>query len=157
MAPGSFALVRWTLMAEIIERAYLQGSSPAQLADWDRSLPGEKLDSFKFTLRLATCANANPTSAATTMLSFLPRLCGCFPSDTAVHRELLMPYVVEYWTYKFEQDRILFGRAMVVESQLPLAVAAPEDQRVVAVMRAIHAGFNISGPMPDEVQRWLFG
>jgi hypothetical protein len=91
------------------------------------------------------------------MLSFMPRLCGCFSPGTAVHRELIVPFVVGYWTHAFEQRRFLFGKAMVVESQLPPAVAAPEDERVVAVMRAIHSGFTFSGPMPDEVRTWLFG
>ena len=157
IAPGSFVPERWTLMAEIIERAYLQGCSSAQLADWAQSLPGEKLDSFNLTVRLAACADATPTDAAAAMLSFLPRLCGCFPPGTAIYRELLAPFVVAYWTYKFDEQRFLFGRAMVVESQLPAAIAAPEDERVVAVMRAIHAGFTFSGPMPDEVRRWLYG
>ena len=157
IAPDSFVPVRWTLMAEIIERAYLQGWSSAQLAEWDQSLTGEKLDSFNLTMRLAACADATPINAAVAMLAFLPRLCGCFPPGTAVHRELIMPFVVAYWTYKFQHQRILFGKAMVVESQLPLAVVAPEDDRVVAVMQAVHAGFTFSGPMPDEVRRWLFG
>jgi len=157
IAPASFVPERWTLMAEIIELAYLQGWSSAQLANWGRSLTGEKHDSFNLTMHLATCADAAPIDAAAAMLSFMPRLCGCFPPGTAVHRELLMPFVVAYWTYKFEQQRFLFGRAMVVESQLPLAVAAPDDERVVAVMRAIHAGFTFSGPLPDEVRRWLYG
>ena len=68
-----------------------------------------------------------------------------------------MPFVVSYWTYKFEQQRFLFGRPMVVESQLPKAIAAPEEERVVAVLKAIHSGFTFAGPMPDEVRRWLFG
>lgn len=156
-APGSFAPERWTLMAEIIERAYLQGWSSAQLDEWDKSLTGEKLDSFNLTMRLAACANATPVDAAVAMLAFLPRLCGCFPPGTAVHRELIMPFVVAYWTYRFQHERFLFGRAMVVESQLPSAVAAPEEERVVAVMRVMHAGFVFSGPMPDEVRRWLYG
>ncbi len=157
IGPGSFAPGRWALLAEAIERAYIQGCSSAQLAEWDESLPGEKFESFNLTVRLAACASATPIEAAAAMLSVLPRLCGCFPPETAVHRELLMPFVVSYWTYRFEQQRFLFGRAMVVESQLPAAVVAPEDQRIVAVMRAVHAGFTFTGPMPEEVRRWLFG
>jgi hypothetical protein len=110
IAPSSFAPERWRLMAEIIERAYLQGWSSAQLAEWDQSLTGEKLDSFNLTMRLAACANATPIDAAAAMLAFLPRLCGCFPPGTAVHRELIMPFVVAYWTYRFQHQRFLFGR-----------------------------------------------
>jgi hypothetical protein len=46
---------------------------------------------------------------------------------------------------------------MVVESLLPPAIAAPEDERVLAVMRAVHSGFTFNGPMPEEVRRWLYG
>jgi hypothetical protein len=46
---------------------------------------------------------------------------------------------------------------MVVESQLPQAVAAPLDQRVVAIFRVLHSAFRFVGDMPDEVRRWLFG
>jgi len=157
IAPGSYVPDRWTLMAEIIERAYLQGCSSAQLAAWAQSVPGEKLDSINMIVRLAACTDATPGEAVAAMLSFLPRLCGSFPPGTAVHRELLAPFVVAYWTYKFDEQRFLFGRAMVVEAQLPAAIAAPEDERVVAVMRAIHSVFTFSGPMPDEVRRWLYG
>ena len=157
VGPTSFASDQWALIADIIERAYVQDWSSEQLAEWDRSFAGERRDSFSLTIRLAACADATPIDAAAAMLSFLPRLCGCFPPGTAVHRELIVPYVVGFWSHAFEQRRFLFGRAMVVESQLPSAVAAPEDERVVAVMRAIQSGFTFSGPMPEEVRRWLFG
>jgi hypothetical protein len=157
VGPTSFAPDQWALLGDVIERAYVQDWSSEQLAEWDSSFPGERRDSFSLAIRLAACADATPINAAVAMLALLPRLCGCFPPGTAVHRELIIPFVVGYWTHAFEQRRFLFGRAMVVESQLPLAVAAPEDERVVAVMRAIHSGFTFSGPMPDEVRKWLFG
>jgi hypothetical protein len=157
IAPGSFAPMRWMSMAEIIERAYLHYCSATQISEWSSSLNCEHSESFNLTVRLAACANATPMEAVAAMLSILPRLCRCFPPATAVHRELLMPFVVSYWTCRFEQQRFLFGQAMVVESQLPSAAAAPEAQRVVAVMRAVHSGFTFNGPMPDEVRRWLFG
>jgi hypothetical protein len=157
IGPTSFAPDQWALVAAVIERAYIQEWSSEQLAEWDRSFSGERRDSFSITIRLATCADTTPINAAAAMLSFLPRLCGCFPPGTAVHRELIVPFVVGYWTHAFEQSRFLFGRAMVVEAQLPLAVAAPEDERVVAVMRAICSGFTFSGSMPEETRKWMFG
>jgi hypothetical protein len=157
VAPASFAPARWEIMAELVERAYVRGSSSAEMAEWSKSLPGGQPDSFNLLARLAACADATPSEAAAAMLSIMPRLCGCIPPETAVHRELLMPFVVSYWTNKFEQQRFLFRRAMVVESLLQAAIAAPEEERVVAVMRAIHAGFTFNGPMPEEVRRWLYG
>jgi hypothetical protein len=157
IAPGSFAPARWELMAELIERAYVQGCSSTEMERWRQSLPENQPDSFNLLLRLATCVDATPIEAAAAMLSFMPRLCGCIPPGTAVYRELLVPFVVSYWTRRFEQQRFLFGRPTVVEMLLPAAVAAPESERVVAVMRAVHAGFTFSGPMPEEIRRWLYG
>ncbi len=157
VAPESFAPARWELMAELVERAYVRGSSSREMADWGKSLPGDKLESFNLLVRLAACADATPVNAAAAMLSLMPWLCKDFPPGTAIHREVLMPFVESYWTHKFEQQRFLFDRPMVVESLLPAAVAAPEHERVVAVMRAIHAGFTFNGPMPEEVRNWLCG
>jgi len=106
---------------------------------------------------LARSANATPTEAVVAMLGVMPHLYACFPPQTAIHQELLMPFVVSYWTNKFEHQRFDFNRPMLLESQLPAAVTAPEEERVVAVFRALYPAFRFSGPVPEVIQHWLYG
>src|SRR5262249_17342296 len=92
VGPGALAPGGWELMAELVERAYARGASYAEMAEWRNSLPGNQPESFNLLVRLAGCADATPGEAASVMLSWMPRLCRCFPPGTAVHRELLMPF-----------------------------------------------------------------
>jgi hypothetical protein len=154
---GSLSPERWELMAEMIERAYVRGDSLSQMMEWGRAIEAGQGDCFRILVRLVSCAGASPTDAAAAMLSFMPRLFGCMPPGTVAHRVLLVPFVATYWTQKFARQRFLFGRAMVVEAQLPQALAAPEGQRVVAIFRVLHSAFHFVGEMPEETRRWLFG
>jgi hypothetical protein len=152
----SFAPERWEQMADLIERAYILGHSSNQIVEWTNSCTASMSEGFNILVRLAASADATPTEAVLSMLPIMPRLCACWPPKSAGYKDLLMPFVVTYWTYMFEHRRFQFGRAMVVERQLPQAIAAPEEQRVVAVFRAIHAGFSF-GQLPQDVRNWLFG
>lgn len=156
-AATSAAPDRWTLMADLVERAYVLDYSASQMAEWSNTVAEPQSESFKVLARLAASANATPTEGVVAMLAVIPHLCGCFPPQTAIHEELLMPFVVSYWAYKFEHQRFDFNHPTLLESQLPAAFAAPEEERVVAVFRALHSAFRFSGPMPDEVRHWLFG
>lgn len=50
--------------------------------------------------RLAASANATLIEAMVAMLAVMSHLCGCFPPQTAIHRELLVPFVVSHLAYK---------------------------------------------------------
>jgi len=153
----SVAPERWELMAELVERAYVRGQSPTEIALWCNTVPEPHSESFMVLAPLARSANATPTEAVVAMLGVMPHLYACFPPQTAIHQELLMPFVVSYWTNKFEHQRFDFNRPMLLESQLPAAVTAPEEERVVAVFRALYPAFRFSGPVPEVIQHWLYG
>jgi hypothetical protein len=157
VAGTSAAADRWTLTADLVERAYVLGQSATELAEWSSTVPEPQSEGFKVLARLAASANATPTEGAVAQFAVMPHLCGCFPPETAIHRELLVPFVVAYWTDKFEHQRFDFNRPVLLETQLPTACAAPEEQRVVAVFRALHSAFRFSGPMPEEIRHWLYG
>jgi hypothetical protein len=154
---GSAAPDRWALLAELVQRAYVLDHSASQMSEWRKTVPGPQSESFTVLGRLAESANATPTEAVVAMLAVMPHLCGCFPPHTAIHQELLVPFVVSYWAYKFEHQRFDFNRPAILESQLPEAFAATEEERVVAVFRALHLAFRFSGPMPEEIRHWLYG
>jgi hypothetical protein len=157
MAADSPSAPDWMSMAELIERAYVLGQSATQLSEWSKSLTRSLPGTFHVIARIATTANASPIESLTAMLSVMPRLCTYYPPGTPVYKELLAPFIVAYWKDKFERERFLFGQAMVLDTLLPQAIAAPEDERVVSVFRALHAAFRFSGPLPEEVRHWLFG
>jgi hypothetical protein len=148
---------RWDLMAELIGRAFTLSHSRSQLREWGSANERSQIGCFDILVQLVACIDASPSEAAASMLSLMPRLVGCMPTGTTAHRELLVPFVETYWKQKFTTQRFLFGRAMVVESQLPHALALPLNQRVVGIFRVIHSAFQFRGEMPEEVRTWLFG
>jgi hypothetical protein len=87
----------------------------------------------------------------------MPHLCTIFPPATAIHQELLVPFIVSYWTFRFAHQRFDFNRPVLLETELPEACAAPVEERVVAVFRAVYGAFRFSGPMPVEIKEWLYG
>jgi hypothetical protein len=86
---ASLAPERWELMAEMIERAYVRGLAPDEMAEWSKTVSEGQADSFNILVRLVACANASPTEAAAAMLSIMPRLCRCMPPGTVAHRVYL--------------------------------------------------------------------
>jgi hypothetical protein len=106
---------------------------------------------------ISASAQATAQQAFENLLPAVVELCKMYPPKQPVHRELLLPFVEEYWTDVFQNRRFQFGNAMAVEALLPLAKGVAELERVVAIFRAIHAGFNIHGALPEEIKAWLFG
>ena len=152
----SFTPQRWEWVAEVIERGFVFDHSEHLIAELGRNFAGTITDSLRFVLHLARATKATPGDSFGVMLPIMPRLCGWWPASTAVHRELLMPFVAAYWTHRFHNERFLFGLAMVIESLLPQAMAEPEADRVVAIFRALHTGFRVK-KLPEECRKWLFG
>lgn len=157
VAPVSSAPDLWELLADGVERAYVNGEANEAMLQWRRSLPKPTPASVEVLAMIAATADAAPEQAAATMLGVMPTLCGWYSPRTAVYREILLPFVDAYWTEAFGKRRFLFGNALSVECLLPGAKAAAEPERAAAILRAIHAGFKFNGPMPEDVRRWLFG
>lgn len=102
---------------------------------------------------LAVSTGQSPPDAFGSQLASIQVLWGWHPPESPVHRELLLPFIQEYWTQAFANQRFLFRAPAVVEPALEAAQAAPEPTRTLAVLRAVQSGFSIRGL--EISARWL--
>jgi hypothetical protein len=144
----------WGSVAEPIELAFLARSRFAELRRWKESQGklGPEREAITF---IALAANATPEEAIGVHLPIMPILEKWYEPGDPIHHSILLPYVQEYWVKSFARMRFRFDRPTVVESLLPEALQAPEDQRVRAVLKAILSGLR--GRPPEALASWLNG
>jgi hypothetical protein len=104
---------------------------------------------------LGAAMHAVPAEAFCAQLVAMQRLCLWFPPGSAVHRLVLLPYVEGFWRRVVEQSRFYFSAPGLVAGAIGPALAAPEAERLKAILRAVRLGFFNLAPSLQTALAWL--
>jgi len=74
--------------------------------------------------------------------SLLSFITGMLRLEPGIHRQVVTPFLVEFWTQRFVTKRFRFRAPTVVEAELVRARSLPENQKAQAVLNAIALGLG---------------
>ena len=89
--------------------------------------------------------HASPDEAIGFHLSIAEVLLRWFPAEKSVRRRLLTPYIESYWRHAARERRFAFQLPDLTVAAIEEALAAPEADRIRAVLSAAANGFRIRG------------
>jgi hypothetical protein len=142
----------WLGSADLFDKV-ASNASLQDFLDCSNSFDVSECQELRILGYLATTFAGNVAESFSAHLAVIATVLSWYPPNTATHQKLLLPYLEEFWTSSFRSARFYFRSPALVEHELSAAVAAPADQRVLAILRAVHAGFRPVGL--SEAESWL--
>ncbi len=94
----------------------------------------------------------NGYEAFTAQIYVMEALFNWIPPNGTAHRQVLLPYIQEFWTNRI-RERFFFYTPTVVEAALTEARSVPETQRIRAILRAVRIGVWVK--LPQQALDWL--
>ena len=73
------------------------------------------------------------------------QLLAWFPSDSTVYRRFVLPFFEDFWRVHFADARFLFRAPAAVDEALAAARQLPDQDRLRAILRAVHIGVRVRG------------
>jgi len=154
MATDSPATQLWGNLASLLEAAFVNEESRTALLARTRS------NGVHFAVeivgRFLAARVGVINEAFADQLPVMPQLTSAFSPRSAEYRQILLPYIQQFWTDRLTEEAFRLSGPVLVRAAFEAACAGPPDQRVRAIFAAVRGGLSISR-MPDDIQRWLRG
>lgn len=86
-------------------------------------------------------------------LNVVPLVYRLFTPPSAMYRQIILPYLTQYWLRAIEQERFRFRTPVIVERDLQRYRDLPERERAQAILRTVVYGLGMV--VSPDVQQWL--
>lgn len=153
-AAHSVSPALWNLCARIVEAAFLENSSRAELKGFVSSAATPLVASA--IAWLCAAQQGSVAESVADQLAVFSRLGPTYRRGTAVYDQFLIPYLTSFWADRLDNRGFDLYGAMSVRRSFQVACQAPVDRRIRAILSAALSGVRI-GSMPEEIARWLQG
>jgi hypothetical protein len=145
----------WIAAADILDMVARGTARFEGLMRWAAERNGEFDIVLQFISRFAATwqPDASLEQVAAVHLAMLPVLAreGILPILT--YRQVVVPYVLHYWTEAIQRERFRFRSPRIVEDELRAHQQLIDTQRVQAILRTVAYGLNVS--IPPDAQQWI--
>ena len=145
----------WTIAAELFEQIFLRNSSGDKIIHYSNTIDPDKYYALQTIGYIGATLQEDVSLKNALWADFhtLPSVHDLFKPPSATYRRIVIPFVVSYWTAKFEKMRFRFRSPALVEKGLSEAQNKPETQRVQSILKTIAFGLDIKPP--PEAEEWL--
>jgi hypothetical protein len=137
----------WQTAAELLELSTAASANSCRIEARVRAIDGddERAAALRVLGLVLATWHAGPAEAICHHLSVIEVLLRWFPARGSVRRCLLTPYVESYWRHVSRERPFAFRAPAVTTAAIEEASAAPESDRIRAVLSAASCGLPIRG------------
>lgn len=144
----------WNICARIVEAAFLENASRADLKSLVPSADTPLVASAIGWLCAAQ--QGSVAESVADQLAVFSRLGPTYRRGTAVHDQLLIPYLTTFWTDRLNNRAFDLHAPANVRQSFEEACQSPLEHRIRGILLSALSGVRI-GNMPEEIARWLQG
>jgi hypothetical protein len=137
----------WRTVAQLFELTSVESTSARHVVTPIQSIEGkdERAIALKVLGNLLATWHASPEEAIRFQLSIIEVLFRWFPAGEPIRRCVLTPYVEAYWRHTSRERRFAFRAPALTVASIEAASAAPEPERICAVLSAAGNGLLVRG------------
>lgn len=132
--------VSWTAIADILDKVCQERVRGHELVALGNTYRDGSRHAEAILAYIGASLHGGPDDAFNAQLAVMQTLFLAFPPNSAVYRQILLPFIERFWTTTFDQRRFRFSNLSLVEESLAQARQAAVDCRVKAILRAIRLG-----------------
>lgn len=134
----------WRTAAEMFQAAFVQRKSADELMRQTAAINPDKHPVLRAIAYIfASLAVKGSLSSAYQMhRSIWSYVVGLLRQEPAIYRQVVTPFLVEFWTQRFSTQRFRFRSPTLVEAELTHALSLPDDQKAQAVLNAVALGLG---------------
>lgn len=135
----------WQTAAELFELS-ATGANARQVIAHTRAVnDDERANAVRAIGYLLATWQASPDEAITCQLSIIELVFRLYSAEGPVRRRILMPYIEAYWRHVAQERRFTFRAPELTVASIQSALAAPEPDRIHAILSAAANGLQVRG------------
>ncbi|MBP0021660.1 MAG: hypothetical protein J7647_29405 [Cyanobacteria bacterium SBLK] len=142
----------WEIAGNLMEKIHSQNSSFKEMARYCKKIKIETLQVIGY---LSATLQANTTLKDTlkTHFGMMPRVYDWFKPSSAIYRQIVLPYLYDYWKTSLEKVMFQFYSPQTTNERLLESKNFPVEQQAQLILAAISEGLEI--PPPSETIQWI--
>jgi hypothetical protein len=145
----------WREAATLIEMASVENMNPVRLLQHVHQLDRDSLGDLRVLGYVLVTWHHALSNAFHCQLACIELLHRWYPSESRVHRQLMLPYFAEFWRRAISERRAEFDFPPGFAAEaIERALQSPEPSRVRTILLAASQGFRISRNLSEAMQ-WL--